>query len=231
MNSTSLVVTIDGPAGSGKSTAARNLAQCLGFQFLDTGAMYRAVAWHCLEHQVDLEASDQVAAAAHGLSIRFDQDRVMVDEENVSTAIRSPEVTRASSIVAQIPRVREGMVALQRRAAQDARIVTEGRDQGTIVFPDAFCKFFLTADVGVRAERRHAESADRPGGPSLDEIRRELIDRDQRDEARTVAPLRPAADAIQIDTTRLDAEAVVKRMEETVRQRLSDSDRHPAART
>ena len=139
------VITIDGPAGSGKSSSARALADRLAFDFLDTGAMYRSVAWKCLETGVELVRKDQVAETAARLKIELANDRVYCDGIDVTDAIRTQSVSDAASIVAAVASVREVMAGLQREAASGMQIVTEGRDQGTIVFPDAGCKFFLTA--------------------------------------------------------------------------------------
>ena len=152
-----MIITIDGPAGAGKSTAARLLAERLGFEFLDTGAMYRAVAWACVDRGIDLKDVDAVAETAAGISIQFEQDRIICNGQDVTTDIRSAKASHAASIVAAVPAVRLEMVRLQRESAAGHRYVTEGRDQGSEVFPDSECKFFLTADPQERAERRLLE--------------------------------------------------------------------------
>ncbi|MBW3541505.1 MAG: (d)CMP kinase [Planctomycetes bacterium] len=215
-----MIVTIDGPAGSGKSTAARGLARRLGFEFLDTGAMYRVVAETCLRTAVDLDAEDAVAATAEAVDIRFDGPRVFADGVDVTEAIRSAEVTRAASLVAVNPGVRRALAEKQRRYAEGRNIVTEGRDQGTDVFPHARCKFFLLADEQERARRRHEELTTAGSESPLEDVLAQIRDRDQRDESRPVAPLRKAEDAIVLDTTGLSPQQVLRRLEEHVRARL-----------
>lgn len=218
-----MIVTIDGPAGTGKSTAARRLAERLGFDHLDTGAMYRVVAWRCLGSGIDLSSADQIADAAEQCSIAFKEDRVLVNSIDVTDAIRSTEVTSTASIVAQVPRVRDTLVGWQRELADDRDIVCEGRDQGTVVFPKAECKFFLTADVGERARRRQRELEDRGEEVDFEALLRQQIERDARDQDREVAPLRPASDAIVIDTTSLSIDQVVELLCHHVESRRSTS--------
>jgi cytidylate kinase len=214
-----MIVTIDGPAGSGKSTAARGLAKRLQFDFLDTGAMYRAVAWKCLQLSIDLHDERAVAECAHTMKLTLDRQQVSVDGRDVTLEIRQPDVSRGSSIVASHPTVRRELAARQREYARGRHIVTEGRDQGTAVFPHAECKFYVTAAPEERAARRqreHPQSAE-----SYDEILRQIRERDERDKTRTIDPLRAADDAIHIDTTGLDPEAVLDRLEAIVRERMS----------
>lgn len=219
-----MIVTIDGPAGSGKSTAARRLAQRLGFQFLDTGAMYRAVAWACLQRRIDLADEDEVGRLARNLEIRFANDRVFADDTDVTRAIRTPEVTEVSSLVALNGQVREAMVELQRKAAAGLNIVCDGRDQGTVVFPDAECKFFLTANPETRAVRRHQELLAQGKDVPVEDILAQIRDRDLRDESRTVAPLKPAPDAILLDTSFLGADEVLEALESRVRELTAKRD-------
>ena len=218
----SLVVTIDGPAGSGKSTAARMLARQLGFQFLDTGAMYRIVAWSCLQNDIELNDQHRVGEHSRDIRISFRSGKVLANDIDVTDAIRTAEVTEGSSIVAANPVVREGMAELQRLSATGANIVTEGRDQGTVVFPDAFCKFFLTATPETRAQRRHDELARRGVPTDLSEILHQIRERDARDEQREIAPLRAADDAETIDTSMLDCDEVVELLESRIRRRLTE---------
>ncbi|WP_339727745.1 (d)CMP kinase [uncultured Gimesia sp.] len=216
-----MIVTIDGPAGSGKSTAARGLSKRLGFEFLDTGAMYRCVAWGVLQRNVDPADEQAVTDVSQQVKITFADDQVLLDGEDVSEAIRTPEVTEAASVVAQYPTVRQELVRLQQQAAAGVEIVSEGRDQGTVVFPDAFCKFFLIADPEERARRRHEELAAKGKQVTLDAILQQIYERDQRDEQRTVAPLKPADDAIEINTSRLAINEVIDQLEQLVRSRIS----------
>lgn len=214
-----MIVTIDGPAGAGKSTAARELAARLGFRFLDTGAMYRAVTLVCLRQGVDMHDERAVAAAARGVQIRFEGDRVLANDVDVTDSIRSPEVTHETRHVAGNNAVRTHLVDLQRQLAAGLDIVCEGRDQGTVAFPDAECKFFLTADAAQRAERRRRELADQGEEHSLDEIRKQIEARDQRDQLREFGALRAAKDALSIDTSFLTRTEMVDRLERLVRLR------------
>jgi len=212
-----MIVTIDGPAGSGKSTAARGLAERIGFQFLDTGAMYRVVGLCCLQQEVDPSDPESAAGIALGVDISFCDDRVLADGVDVTDEIRSLDVTQAASIVAANPHVRGALVELQRELAAGRNIVCEGRDQGTVVFPDARCKFFLTADPRERARRRHSELAVQGIESSVEEILEQLRARDRRDADRLIAPLKPADDAVRIDTSSLTADEVIALLEQTVR--------------
>lgn len=215
-----MIVTIDGPAGSGKSTAARGLAARLGFRFLDTGAMYRTVALECLAAEIELDDEHAAARIAEKVEIRFDGDRVWADGVDVTAEIRTPGVTNAASIVAQNADVRRAMNRQQRRLARGEDIVTEGRDQGTVVFPNAECKFFLVADAEERAARRKREMEMQGHSITLEELTLQIEDRDRRDADRSVAPLKAATDAIQVETSRSTAEEVIDRLERTVRKRL-----------
>ncbi len=204
-----MIVTIDGPAGTGKSTAARRLAETLGVQFLDTGAMYRMVALKALRNQIDLEDHPTVSALAATTVIDLSNGRYLMDGADVSGDIRSVEVTKAASYVAQIPRVREILVGRQREFAAARDVVCEGRDQGTVAFPHAEFKFFLTADPAERARRRVSEMNAKGKEVDFETLLQEQTARDQRDAGREVSPLRPATDAILIDTTSLCLEEVV----------------------
>jgi len=215
------VITIDGPAGSGKSSSARALADRLAFDFLDTGAMYRSVAWKCLETGVELVRKDQVAETAARLKIELANDRVYCDGIDVTDAIRTQSVSDAASIVAAVASVREVMAGLQREAASGMQIVTEGRDQGTIVFPDAGCKFFLTASLQDRAQRRKLQLHQQGITVPIDQVLEQMDARDQRDVSRNVAPLKPADDAITVDTSGLSQNDVVNLLESTSRKVLS----------
>lgn len=215
-----MIVTIDGPAGTGKSSVARTLAERLGFEFLNTGAMYRAVALACLERRIATDDTHRVAELAGQLSIRFAENRICLDGRDVSDDIRWDEVTQAASIVASNPAVRQQLVQLQRACGIETDLVTEGRDQGTIVFPQAECKFFLTASPEERAWRRLRELAAQGRELTMAELLAQQAERDQRDETRACAPLRPADDAIRIDTSHLSLEAVVDELVRHVRQRM-----------
>lgn len=212
-----MIVAIDGPAGAGKSSAARALARRLGFRFLDTGAMYRAVALAALRRGHDWTKPEALAELARGLSIAVDERRVLVDGEDVTDAIRTSEVTAATHYAANNPAVREHLVALQRQAAGRDDVVTEGRDQGTVAFPNAECKIFLTATPAERARRRLLDLEKRGETASFDDVLAQQNLRDERDANREVGPLKAAPDAIQVFTDGLSPEEVVDRLEELVR--------------
>ena len=214
-----MIVTIDGPAGAGKSSVARALAQRLGFRFLDTGAMYRAVALTGLHRGIDFEQPEQIAALAPTLKIEVDGDRIFVDGEDVSEAIRTSRATAVTRYAADNPRVREHLVQLQREVAARDDIVTEGRDQGTVVFPDAECKIFLTATPEERARRRVKDLKAQGEEVTLDEVLAAQQTRDHRDSNREVGRLIAAEDAIEVLTDGLTQEQVVDRLESLVRER------------
>jgi cytidylate kinase len=214
-----MIITIDGPAGAGKSSTAKALARRLGFAFLDTGAMYRAIALAALRASLDLTQEDGLAALVENVHLNFQDDKILLDGADVSEAIRTQEVTVATGPVADSPAVRRRLVQLQRDNAKGRNIVSEGRDQGTIVFPEAQCKFFLVADSQERARRRQREMVARGERVELDAILLALETRDRRDAARDLAPMRPAADALVLDSTLLPLDQVVDRMEAEVRRR------------
>ena len=217
-----MIVTIDGPAGAGKSTAARGLAQRLGFDYIDTGAMYRAVAHSCLASDIDTTDRASVTERAAELRIGFDGQDVLLDGINISAAVRSPSISEAASRVAQHPGVRAEMVRQQQAMVRERDMVTEGRDQGTEVFPDAECKFFREASAEVRAVRRQEELLARGVEVPLEETLEQIRQRDHRDRTREISPLRPADDAIVIDSSELTADGVLDRFEAHVRQCLED---------
>lgn len=220
--SVATVVTIDGPAGSGKSSVAQRLAKRLGWQVLDTGAMYRATGLLALRRGIDPADGEQVAAAVRRAEIAFDWSadppRILLDGEPVDEAIRTPETTEAASQVAAAPAVRAILVEAQRRiAAGHPRLISEGRDQGSVVFPDAVVRFFLDAPVEERAHRRALQLA--ASGVSADEgeIRRAIRERDELDRTRRVGPLVQPEAAIVVDTAACSLDEVVDRLESAVR--------------
>ena len=210
------VVTIDGPAGAGKSTVARRLADRLSWRLLDTGAMYRAMTVAALRAGTNLESDAALGALAARVEIRLPPGHVLLDGEDVSAQIRSVEVTRASRYVADSPSVRRRLVDWQRAFADEHDVVAEGRDQGTVVFPDAFRKYFLTASLEERARRRHAEFAARGEPITVEAVLRDLQERDARDAARAIAPMKPAPGARVIDTTGLSLDEVVAGIEREI---------------
>lgn len=215
-----MIITIDGPAGAGKSTTAKGLAQRLGFEFLDTGSMYRAVAWAALSRGLKLQDEVGVGAVATGMMLEWRGTQLFCNDTDVTAAIRQPEVSAGASVVAANPEVRKAMVRLQREAAMGRNIVTEGRDQGSVVFPDAECKFYLTADPTKRAERRLRELEERGHPSTLDRVLAEIYDRDHRDKTRAISPLVKATDAIEVDTSGYSQDEVVDRLEEIAREVL-----------
>jgi cytidylate kinase len=204
-----MIVTLDGPAGAGKSTAAKALARQLGWRYLDTGAMYRGVAWAALTRNVCLEEDSELANLASRLELRFDADRVLVDGTDVTAEIRTQEVTAATRRVADAAAVREVMVHQQRRIADGCDIVTEGRDQGTVVFPQAELKVFLTASPRERARRRHLERTACGDVVSLEAILATQQARDDADATRPVGAMRAADDAVLVETDGMDHQQVV----------------------
>lgn len=214
-----MIVTLDGPAGAGKSSVARALAGRLGFRFLDTGAMYRAVALAAMERGIDWSAHDELAELARGISLQFEGDRLLLDGRDVSDAIRDPAVAAVIHHVADHVGVREHLVELQRREADHGDLVTEGRDQGTVVFPDAQCKVFLTATPEERARRRVAQDLACGRSAEFEDVLRQIRERDRRDETRPVGRLVPAADAVTLLTDGLTLEQVVDRLQQLVLER------------
>jgi cytidylate kinase len=212
-----LIITIDGPAASGKSTAARLLARKLGASFLDTGAMYRAVTLAGTQAGIDLSDQQKLLGVMEKSEFQFltQQDRMLVriNGKDVTEKLRDPEITDNARYIASAPKIREKLVQMQRRfAAGEKRIVTEGRDQGTVAFADADIKFFLTARCEERARRRQAELQARGMHESLNQIQSAIEERDKSDQSRAVGPLKPAEDAVLIDTTDLNIEEVVEKL-------------------
>ncbi|MEJ5260362.1 MAG: (d)CMP kinase [Anaerohalosphaeraceae bacterium] len=214
---TSWVITIDGPAGAGKSTIARMLAERLGAVFLDTGAMYRALTAAAMDKGVDLEDVESLLKVFETTRFQFEHDgqvlRVLVDGQDYTQRIRSPEVTEKVRYAACQPAVRSRLVQMQQDFARRfPKVVTEGRDQGTVVFPHAKWKFFLDADAAERARRRQKDLAQSGTYVSLEELKEQIENRDASDRNRSVGPLTAAADAVVIDTTPLTAQEVVEKI-------------------
>lgn len=217
------IVAIDGPVGAGKSTVARAVAQRLKFRHVDTGAMYRSVAWAALERGVDLHDEAAVTALARSRRIDFathpSGQRVLVDGRDVTEAIRTPQVSDGASVVSVYPGVREAMVAVQRRLGAEGGVVMEGRDIGTVVFPDAEVKVFLDASLDERARRRFEELQARGASVDFESVRAAEEERDRRDRTRNHSPLRRAPDAVVIDSTHVPVDEVVDRIVKVVRSR------------
>jgi len=218
-----MIVTIDGPAGAGKSTVARMVADQLGYMFLDTGAMYRCVALLAQENEIAWENEDAIGELGRTLAYVTDHDRVFIAEEDVTQAIRSPEVTSAVHRAADNVQVREALVKLQRQLASDNNVVTEGRDQGTLAFPDAECKIYLSASPTERAQRRVDQLNANGGNVTLAEVLEQQTVRDEQDEARELGGLQAADDALFVVTDGMSIMEVVEHIERLVRIRENDS--------
>jgi cytidylate kinase len=220
-SSQALVIAIDGPSGAGKGTVSRAIAEQLNYRHVDTGAMYRAVAWLSSFQGIDLGDAPAIAALAERAEFSF-EGGVLIDGHDVTSAIRTPEIDRAAAIVAQHPSVREILVERQRRYGRDGRVVMEGRDIGTVVFPTADVKIYLDASAIERARRRAGDTAHASGRTqaSVTQVAQALDDRDRADRTRAVSPLTRADDAVYIDTTDLPVPAVVERVLAAVEARL-----------
>ncbi|HEY2990115.1 MAG TPA: (d)CMP kinase [Candidatus Binatia bacterium] len=220
-----LIVAIDGPAGAGKSTVAKRLAKELGYTYMDTGAMYRAFAWKARQKAIDLEDEQKLGAALAQTNVELsDRDgnaKVFLDGEDVTDKIRTPELSQWASKISALRPVRERMVELQRAMGAKGGVVVEGRDIGTVVFPQAEVKIFLTADSEERARRRFAELEGQGKRVTLDETLGEMEERDRRDQQRALAPLRQAEDAVAVDSTHRSIEEVLERIMQEIKKKTS----------
>ncbi|MGM7721897.1 (d)CMP kinase [uncultured Metabacillus sp.] len=219
-----LSIAIDGPAAAGKSTVAKIIAEHYSYIYIDTGAMYRALTYKALKENIDLNDEEMVADILASISIELQPSEngqiVLVNQEDVTDIIRTNEVTNNVSIVAMHPKVREEMLKRQRNLANSGGVVMDGRDIGTHVLPNAELKFFLKASVEERAKRRHEENEKKGYASDLEQLKHEIAYRDKLDSERSVAPLRKAKDAIEIDTTSLSIHDVVKKIEDYIEERL-----------
>ena len=212
----SLLVTIDGPAGAGKTTVSQMLATQLGYRYLDTGALYRAVAFAAKRDGIAPDDAERLERLLARIHIDVSADRLLLDGLDISGTIRTPEITMLASTLSALPAVRRALFDIQRRIGEGGAVVAEGRDMGTVVFPDADVKFFLDATIRQRALRRFAQYGE-DGGQTLAQIEAEIRQRDDNDSRRDLAPLKAAEDAIRIDSSSLSAELVVDAMLERIR--------------
>jgi cytidylate kinase len=204
-----ILIAIDGPAGAGKTTVSKMLAARLHYRYLDTGALYRAVAYAVRQKGVDADDQEGLADVCANLQINFVDDRLLLGDADITDGIRTPEITMLASAVSARPMVRKALFDIQRKMGQRGGLVAEGRDMGTVVFPEADLKFFLDASIRQRALRRFSQYGENGGGQSLEEIELDIRRRDENDSSRDIAPLKPARDAIIVDSTRLPAQDVV----------------------
>ena len=217
-----LIIAIDGPSGAGKGTIARAIARELGYRHIDSGAMYRAVGWKAIRNGVPLDNEAAVAALAEQSRIDVSSTAITIDDVDVSRAIRTPEIDRAAAAVARLPRVRGVLVDRQRQLGAGGGIVMEGRDIGTVVFPDADVKVYLDASPEERARRRSVDPAHTGVPAAVSEVATLLTQRDEQDRTRTVSPLFAAKDAVHVDTTGKDVDEVVDAVMTVIRARKSE---------
>lgn len=206
------VITVDGPTASGKGTIASKLAQVLGFHYLDSGALFRLTALSCLANRLDLSDAASCAQAALKMKLRFEEGKIFLFDQDVTDAIREEKIGIAASQVATMPAVREAILSLERGLCREPGLVADGRDMGTVVFPQARLKIFLTASAKVRAERRYKQLIQRGISANLADLTRDLEERDRRDRERTVSPMRPAADARLLDSSEMTIDETVNRI-------------------
>lgn len=221
----SVAIAIDGPAGAGKSTIAKRVAEELNFMYVDTGALYRAVALCAIQKNIEPDDSQRVSEMLSKIKVqlafnyRFEKV-VLLDGKDVSSRIRTPEVSMAASKISALPQVRAYLLDLQRDIAKENNVIMDGRDIGTVVLPDARVKIFLTASPQVRAERRYKELAEKGANVSFDEVLRDVNERDYNDSHRQTAPLKPAEDSVFVDTTDLDFEQSVEKIISVIKERI-----------
>jgi len=216
-----VVITIDGPSGVGKGTLAQKLCQLTGFHLLDSGAIYRALAFGVVKNNLQQDKVDAIVQLAQQLPVRFEQGKIYYEDEDISQAIRNEKIAGVASQIAAMPAVRQALLNRQKAFAQPPGLVADGRDMGTVVFPEAEVKLFLTATPEVRAKRRLDQLAQQGERADFAKIVTEIEARDQRDQNRKTAPLKPAKDALIIDTSHLGIEEVLKTAYQAVKEKIS----------
>ena len=223
-------IAIDGPAGAGKSTIARRVAKELSFIYVDTGAMYRAMALYLLRREVNKDDTEQIGNICQDAEISIEyqngEQTVLLNDENVNSYLRTEEVGNMASVSSAVPRVREKLLSLQRKLARDMSVVMDGRDIGTTILPDADVKIYLTASSLTRAKRRYLELQEKGTVCNLDEIQKDIEERDQRDMNREISPLRQAEDAVIVDSSDLTIQQVVDRILQIFRSKTSGEKSH-----
>ena len=223
-------IAIDGPAGAGKSTIARRVAKELSFIYVDTGAMYRAMALYLLRKEVNRDDTEQIGNICQDAEISIEYQNgeqiVLLNDENVNSYLRTEEVGNMASVSSAVPRVREKLLSLQRKLARDMSVVMDGRDIGTTILPDADVKIYLTASSLTRAKRRYLELQEKGTVCNLDEIQKDIEERDQRDMNREISPLRQAKDAVLVDSSNLTIQQVVDRILQIFRSKTTGEDSH-----
>ena len=219
-------IAIDGPAGAGKSTIARRVAKELSFIYVDTGAMYRAMALYLLRKEVNKDDTEQIGNICQDAEISIEYQIVLLNDENVNSYLRTEEVGNMASVSSAVPRVREKLLSLQRKLARDMSVVMDGRDIGTTILPDADVKIYLTASSLTRAKRRYLELQEKGTVCNLDEIQKDIEERDQRDMNREISPLRQAEDAVLVDSSDLTIQQVVDRILQIFRSKTAGEKSH-----
>lgn len=223
-------IAIDGPAGAGKSTIARRVARELSFIYVDTGAMYRAMALYLLRRKVNRDDTEQIGNICQDAEISIEykngEQIVLLNGENVNSYLRTEEVGNMASVSSAVPRVREKLLSLQRKLAKDMSVVMDGRDIGTTILPDADVKIYLTASSLTRAKRRYLELQEKGTVCNLDDIQKDIEERDQRDMSREISPLRQAEDAVLVDSSNLTIQQVVDRILQIFRSKTTGEDSH-----
>ena len=223
-------IAIDGPAGAGKSTIARRVAKELSFIYVDTGAMYRAMALYLLRKEVNKDDTEQIGNICQDAEISIEYQNgeqiVLLNDENVNSYLRTEEVGNMASVSSAVPRVREKLLSLQRKLARDMSVVMDGRDIGTTILPDADVKIYLTASSLTRAKRRYLELQEKGTVCNLDEIQKDIEERDQRDMNREISPLRQAEDAVLVDSSNLTIQQVVDRILQIFRSKAAGEKSH-----